>query len=175
MQPSGSRPWFAGGLRFSCMRCGRCCTGEPGYVWLTPKDIRAISTFLGTNRVDFLKNYCRNVGGRISLIEYGNGDCVFYRADSGCAVYPSRPLQCRRFPFWPQLLKSPHAWEKEKARCPGIGRGKIHTQSEIRKLIPFSSFCCRLYISVHLWFSRFRLLPLQSNPVSASYPSCFRA
>src|SRR5438105_3224904 len=29
-----SEPWYQDGLRFSCTRCGHCCTGEPGFVWV---------------------------------------------------------------------------------------------------------------------------------------------
>ena len=27
-----SDPWYNDGLRFTCTRCGHCCTGEPGFV-----------------------------------------------------------------------------------------------------------------------------------------------
>ena len=40
-------PWYAAGLRFRCRRCGACCTGAPGYVWLEPADVAAIAPSLG--------------------------------------------------------------------------------------------------------------------------------
>ena len=30
-----SPEWYRDGLRFECTRCGACCTGAPGYVWVT--------------------------------------------------------------------------------------------------------------------------------------------
>src|SRR5262245_18529291 len=27
-----SEPWYQDGLEFTCTRCGKCCTGEPGFV-----------------------------------------------------------------------------------------------------------------------------------------------
>ena len=32
-------PWYADGLRFTCTMCGKCCTGEPGYVWTTDEEL----------------------------------------------------------------------------------------------------------------------------------------
>ena len=29
-----AEPWYRDGLRFECTRCGHCCTGAPGYVWV---------------------------------------------------------------------------------------------------------------------------------------------
>ena len=29
-----AEPWYRDGLRFACTRCGACCTGAPGYVWV---------------------------------------------------------------------------------------------------------------------------------------------
>ena len=33
--PSPNTPWYADGLPFTCTQCGDCCTGDPGYVWVT--------------------------------------------------------------------------------------------------------------------------------------------
>ncbi len=41
------KKWYQTGLRFECIRCGECCSGEPGYVWVTKEEIRRISEFLG--------------------------------------------------------------------------------------------------------------------------------
>src|SRR5437762_2532036 len=40
-------PWYRDGLRFRCTRCGHCCTGAPGYVWVTPEELQALADFLG--------------------------------------------------------------------------------------------------------------------------------
>ncbi|MCA9080037.1 MAG: YkgJ family cysteine cluster protein, partial [Planctomycetaceae bacterium] len=39
-------PWYHAGLPFSCTQCGDCCTGSPGFVWVTEDDIRAIAEHL---------------------------------------------------------------------------------------------------------------------------------
>jgi hypothetical protein len=50
-----------------------------------------------------------------------------------CTVYEARPLQCRTFPFWPDLLRSRAAWERLRSFCPGIGQGQLHTIEVIRR------------------------------------------
>src|SRR5437763_101054 len=38
--------WYGAGLRFNCTQCGNCCSGGPGYVWLTVNDMQRIAQFL---------------------------------------------------------------------------------------------------------------------------------
>jgi hypothetical protein len=82
----------------------------------------------------FLKRYCRSVFTRISLIEYANGDCVFF-SPSGCKIYPVRPLQCQTFPFWSHVMESRRGWNSLKDRCPGVGSGKPYSREQIEAII----------------------------------------
>jgi len=124
--------WYREGLRFSCTQCGRCCTGAPGYVWVTRREVEALRAFLRTTTEDFARRYLRKVGSRASLIEKPNGDCIFY--DRGCTVYPARPDQCRTFPFWSENLKSRSAWDAAADDCPGMGSGRLYSAAEIRRI-----------------------------------------
>lgn len=128
-----SSAWFSKGLRFECARCGGCCRGEPGFVWVSPAEAIEVAGFLGETADSFHAKYLRTVGERISLIEKPNGDCVFWESGIGCRVYPLRPTQCRTFPFWAANLDSPSAWEVASRRCPGIGNGKFYSAREIIK------------------------------------------
>jgi len=121
--------WYEKGLRFECKRCGDCCRGEPGYVWVTEADIARIAKKLKIGTKNLKKKYIRKVGNSYSLIEMSNGDCVFY--SNGCAIYEVRPDQCRTFPFWPEYLSSPHAWAEAARRCPGVGSGTSFTEEEV--------------------------------------------
>ena len=38
-------PWFKEGLKFECQRCGRCCRGEPGVIWVNKKEIEKYHHF----------------------------------------------------------------------------------------------------------------------------------
>ncbi len=127
-----SKPWYREGLSFSCTRCGDCCTGAPGYVWVEPAEIEALAKHLGLSVDSFGERYLRKVGRRYSLIEKPGGDCVFF--DKGCSVYPARPTQCRTFPFWRGNLKSERAWDEIADECPGIGQGKLFPVEEIEAL-----------------------------------------
>jgi Fe-S-cluster containining protein len=98
-------------------------------VWVTLEEISAIARFLNLSEAAFAQTFLRYIGDRVSLIEYDNGDCAMY--DRGCKVYPVRPRQCQSFPFWQSNLSSPMAWERLKERCPGVGKGRLHTYREI--------------------------------------------
>lgn len=126
-------PWYRDSLSFACSQCGRCCTGDPGYVWVTKKEIEALAEFCGLQLDEFGKRYLRRIGRRYSLTEKANNDCVFY--DRGCTVYPARPKQCRTFPFWPENLKTRGAWEEVAGECPGVGEGRIYPLEEIRRIV----------------------------------------
>ena len=54
--------------------------------------------------------------------------------DDGCTVDEVRPTQCRTFPFWPENLETPGAWEAVIHQCPGVGEGKHYELVEIRRL-----------------------------------------
>ena len=133
-------PWYAEGLKFKCTGCGDCCTGAPGYVWVNKQEIADLATALGFDDVlKFEDKYVRKIGIRKSLVEFPNGDCVFF--DNGtrkCAVYQFRPRQCRTWPFWDSNLKSPKAWAETCENCPGSGTGKLYSLEQIeshRKVI----------------------------------------
>jgi uncharacterized protein len=125
--------WYKDGLKFECTQCGRCCTGSPGFVWITMSELYRMAEFLGMRDRDFAKKYVRRVGDRMSLIELSNGDCVFY--EKGCKIYPARPNQCRTFPFWPENLDKPSSWDRAATDCPGMNDGPTHSMEEIEKLL----------------------------------------
>ena len=130
-QPSSSTPtpWYARGIRFQCQRCGSCCGGEPGYVWVTRQDIIQMSAHLGISTADFRARFLRRVGFRLSLTERPNGDCILLQ--DGCSVYPLRPRQCRSFPFWDDALRSPEWFRRVLRGCPGVGKGRLYSRTEI--------------------------------------------
>lgn len=139
---SKALPWYADGLRFTCTQCGNCCTGAPGYVYVTEEEIEKIADFLGdgdgrsrTRRGELGPNHLRRVGRRYSLTEdRKSGDCCFLKHVDGkrvCTIYPVRPLQCRTWPFWDINLESPESWEEAARGCPGMNRGEHHELVQI--------------------------------------------
>ena len=130
---ASEQKWYVEGLNFECQRCGRCCRGEPGYVWVGEKEIEEISRYLGVGIDEFGRKYLRKSGGRYSLVELSNGDCIFY--DGDCKIYPVRPTQCRTYPFWPSILRSEETWNELKKECPGADKGRLYSLAEITKLV----------------------------------------
>lgn len=126
--------WYRGGLCFSCTQCGNCCSGAPGYVWVTKEEIRRISKLLGREDGWLGKTHLRRVRLRYSLTEKPSGDCVFLKRRGEtfeCSIYAVRPLQCRTWPFWSQNLRSPDTWNEAHQTCPGINTGKHRDFVEI--------------------------------------------
>lgn len=87
-----------------CKECGgKCCTGESGYIFVSPKEIVEIAEFLGLDFESFSQNYIKKVGYRYSLLDvtqdHKTYSCIFFE-DGICQIYPKRPKQCISFPFW---------------------------------------------------------------------------
>jgi len=128
-----SDPWYHAGLPFTCTRCGHCCTGEPGYVWVDDDDIAAIAAHRG-EAVEVVRALCTREGYRgRTLREQANGDCVFFDREKGCTVYPVRPPQCRTWPFWESNVATPETWQKTCDVCPGSGQGELIPVEEITR------------------------------------------
>jgi len=145
-------PWYADGLKFTCTQCGNCCTGGPGFVWISKIEIVRLAEFLKITPEDVVEKYCRKVAGKFSLIENRNPatglyDCIFLKeipakGDGSvvvhtrrvCPVYSVRPLQCRTWPFWEMNLSSQKVWDHSSRRCPGINRGKSYTRRQMEEL-----------------------------------------
>jgi Fe-S-cluster containining protein len=131
-----SDAWWRDGLRFECTRCGHCCGGAPGTVFVDDAEISALARRVGFEDAEFRAAFTRTLrGGRVSLRERRDGTCVFYDARRGCGVYADRPRQCRTWPFWRAVLHSPERWAEEALGCPGMGRGPLHGAAEIARAL----------------------------------------
>jgi Fe-S-cluster containining protein len=126
------QPWFKNGLRFTCSGCGDCCTGAPGFVWVNREEIEDLARQVKLTAAEFETQYVRKVGIRKSLVEFENGDCVFFDANTRkCSVYDARPRQCKTWPFWQSNTVTEEAWKQTCEVCPGSGRGKLHSVDKI--------------------------------------------
>ncbi|HEX4793928.1 MAG TPA: YkgJ family cysteine cluster protein [Humisphaera sp.] len=151
--PDDAAVWYDNGLRFTCTQCGNCCTGPPGYVWISKEEIVRLAEFLKITAEQTVEKYCRKVDGRFTLKERrtpeGLYDCIFLKpvekgpSDTStiasdrkqCSVYSVRPLQCRTWPFWPENLSSPQMWKYAGRRCHGIDQGdRTFTRKQIESI-----------------------------------------
>lgn len=131
MPAAETTPWYAEGLRFECRGCGHCCRGPGGYVWVDADEIRALAAALGMELDAFGKKYLRRTNRGYALIDSAVGDCILLGGDGRCSVYEARPLQCRTYPWWPEVVASRRQWEEEKDNCPGVGCGRLHGAEHI--------------------------------------------
>ncbi|HPI39386.1 MAG TPA: YkgJ family cysteine cluster protein [Pseudobdellovibrionaceae bacterium] len=130
-----TRPWWVKGIQFECQGSGQCCVshGEYGNVYLTPKDRARMAKVLKIPTRLFTQQFCEKVGGIFRLKEDSkNGNCQFLK-NKKCSIYEGRPTQCRTWPFWPEVMDA-KTWNQEVATfCPGVGKGRVYTEKEIRK------------------------------------------
>ena len=138
LKEESKKPWYKDGLYFKCTGCGKCCTGSPGFVWLTKTDIKKLSKLLEISEAEFLKLYARKIKKKYSLKEDPESyDCVFLSEGKFCKVYKDRPIQCTTYPYWLENIESKKQWEEEAKFCEGINHedAELTTFEEIQKQI----------------------------------------
>jgi Fe-S-cluster containining protein len=111
-------------MRFECQHgCTKCCD-RSGFVHLTGEDAERIASYLGLAQEAFEAQYAvrRRTTIRIDVPE--QGQCPFL-GDGGCSIHAVKPLQCRTFPFWPDIIESRRSWHETGKLCPGIGKGEL--------------------------------------------------
>lgn len=120
-------------LRFQCQSgCTKCCD-QPGFVYLTENDLTQIAEYVGMAPADFERRYVYRTKHLLRLRVPREQQCVFL-GETGCTIHAVKPVQCRTFPFWPELIESKREWNKTAAWCPGIGKGdlvQIETAREV--------------------------------------------
>jgi uncharacterized protein len=116
--------WLPGAVRFSCQRgCVRCCN-QDGRVYLTEDDVRRAAKFTGMTRKAFEAKYVYRTRHEIRLRKPRAKQCHFLE-EGGCGIHPAKPLQCRTFPFWPEIVERKITWLRTARYCPGIGKGEL--------------------------------------------------
>jgi Fe-S-cluster containining protein len=133
------------GYRFACVPgCSRCCDVE-GYVYLTENDLQSAAAHLGLSAAEFESRYVYRTRHLIRLRKPKGPEkrqCHF-RDSRGCSIHAVKPVQCRLFPFWPEMVENVTAWRETARSCPGIGTGPLiqigtalETASEMKQAYP---------------------------------------
>lgn len=120
-----SKPWWADGLPFSCQQSGKCChqRGGYGYVYVNARERQRIADELGVSLGSFNRRFTRSEEDGARVLRFVDGACIFLQ-DGLCSVHEVKPVQCRTWPFWEELLASPEVYEREvRAFCPGSRQG----------------------------------------------------
>ncbi|MGQ9596684.1 MAG: YkgJ family cysteine cluster protein [Thermoproteota archaeon] len=110
-------------IRFECTLCGKCCIQDDRnrrQIFLTEKDVKAISSMTGIKIEDFSdKNSSKNYPFIMKLIK---GRCFFLGPFEECRIYPIRPLVCRFYPFTMNKFNGKYMFHVDPS-CPGLGKG----------------------------------------------------
>lgn len=120
-------------FRFACHRCGHCCSGGSGHVWLEDGEVERMSAFLGATPESFVRRHVRAAidprtgRERLALREAdegrgrdSGGRCALLVGRNTCSVYDARPAHCADFPYWDSVTKDVAGFEAARATCPGI-------------------------------------------------------
>ena len=111
-------------MRFECQSgCTKCCE-QQGFVYLTEDDIARLAQFIDMAIADFETRYVFRTKNQRRLRVPRHAQCSFLEA-GGCSVHPAKPLQCRTFPYWPELVGNTKNWKMTGEWCPGIGKGGL--------------------------------------------------
>lgn len=122
-------------FRFACHRCGHCCSGGSGYVWLEEGEVEGLARALGATPERFAERHVRTARDprsgtlRSALRETAGegGRCTLLVGRNTCSAYHARPAHCRDFPYWPSVLTDRSAFEAARSTCPGIAVGVDET------------------------------------------------
>lgn len=111
-------------LRFECQPgCTKCCE-QQGFVYLTRDDLLRIAKHLGVTPAEFERRFIYRTKNLLRLRVPRERQCHFL-SDGGCSIHEVKPVQCRAFPFWPELVENKREWKKTAGWCPGIGKGEL--------------------------------------------------
>lgn len=111
-------------IRFTCQPgCSNCCD-QSGFVYLSEDDIRRAAKFVRMSARAFEQKYIYRTAHQRRFRKPPDRQCPFLE-DHRCAIHPAKPVQCRTFPFWPELVESPKEWSRTAKYCPGIGKGPL--------------------------------------------------
>ena len=102
---------------FKCRRCGACCKGYGG-TYVTDRDIRLISRYIGSTSQIFVDQYCKLSGNKPVLTQRKDSYCIFW--NNLCTIHPVKPLMCRKWPFLESILADANNWLIMADSCPGI-------------------------------------------------------
>jgi Fe-S-cluster containining protein len=93
-------------------------------VYLCEADVTRIAEYLHLPQEDFEKRFVYRTKHQIRLRTPRNSTCHFLKPD-GCSIHTVKPVQCRTFPFWPEILHDALTLTRTSHYCPGIGQGEL--------------------------------------------------
>lgn len=98
-------------------------------------ELRALARYLGVSRAELATrlDIRWDPGRRCYELVTGPDGCPLLDGDR-CSVHPVKPMQCRVFPFWSEMVEDREAWNEAKSVCEGLDHpeGPLFTLTEMR-------------------------------------------
>jgi hypothetical protein len=111
-------------MRFQCQPgCIRCCE-QKGFVYVTREDIARLAGHLKITQAEFKRRYLCGTAPLLRFRKQRQKQCPFLLSN-GCSVHEVKPLQCKSFPYWPELLDKASERREAAEYCPGMNRGPL--------------------------------------------------
>ena len=118
------KPWYSGGLAFECTRCGHCCTGDPGFVWVTEEELAAIAKFLGGPFEKYGTSTPGNLAAGSTLRETSQRRLRFLRPPEGLHDLPGPPAAVPHVAVLGEQRRDPRGLGADLRRLPRVGDGR---------------------------------------------------
>ena len=116
---------------FTCQNSGNCCKA-PGYVYVTPSDIKKMAAQLNLSIESFKSHFVINHRGWSMVSTPTFRTNCFLNKQNKCDVYESRPNHCKTYPDWPDIWKSDEALINEADSCKGLKTALTKLQQSIK-------------------------------------------
>ncbi|WP_423786931.1 YkgJ family cysteine cluster protein [Jonquetella anthropi] len=113
-----------------------------------PETVKQMARALNLTEEAFARTYMTSRWRYPSLASDRSGRCVLLTPSDRCALYELRPVHCRTWPFWPQVLESSQAWQEAAKRCPGMNDGPLIGRQTIMTLLDES---VRFFMALSEW------------------------
>jgi Fe-S-cluster containining protein len=145
------------GFKFSCQKCGKCCTGKgEGQIFIYKPDVERLFKHFKCNseseKTVFAREHFDTTSQKFVLKEKDSkhrkyyhfdtlvikviGDaenCSFLENGNVCKIYDARPFQCVAYPLWRILVTNQRNWNENAQKCKGINnrKGDYFSKEEI--------------------------------------------
>jgi Fe-S-cluster containining protein len=106
---------------FKCQQSGNCCR-YPGFVYVTPENIKRMSAILNLSEEEFFKEYVQIQNGWPIIASKTFHQNCFLDCNNKCKVYEGRPDPCKSYPNWDQIWQSDESLIHESLLCPGLDK-----------------------------------------------------
>jgi uncharacterized protein len=100
--------------------------GKYAYVYVNDEEVGALADAVGMSKQSFRRSHTLIDDRGWTQLRFTDDFCPFLdRATNRCTVYEARPVQCRTFPFWGDMIDE-RGWTHEAhTLCEGVGRGPL--------------------------------------------------